>query len=177
VCKLGELPAHIAAQQAQQGWRRGQGCRWQRQEQHGGVASLSKPEVMLASKAVSMHTDGWCKCCGGTGVSGKNQDGHSAAAAESGKKYATKSVKVFGLSFPCLELYTLANLLVETIKLACYTSQQLTPAMAGKQPKDLSAHQQHVRFAAQDDPIQEHPNNSKHWVHLTLIIPGGINIE
>jgi hypothetical protein len=71
--------------------------------------------------------------------------------------YTTEFVEVFGLSFPCPELYTLANSLAETIMPARYASQQLTPAVAG------SAHQQHVRCAAQDNPIQEHLDNSKHW--------------
>jgi hypothetical protein len=91
--------------------------------------------------------------------------------------YATESVEVFGLSFPCPELYTLANSLAETITLVRYAAQQLTPAVAGKQLKDLFAHQQHVMFAIHNDLVQEHFDNSEHWVCMTLIIPEGINIE
>jgi hypothetical protein len=91
--------------------------------------------------------------------------------------YTIEFVQVFGLSFPCLEIYMLTNSSVETITPARYAAQQLMPAVAGRQPKDPSVHQQHVRFTAQDNLIQEHLDDSKHWVRPTLIILIGINIE
>jgi hypothetical protein len=91
--------------------------------------------------------------------------------------YTTEFIKVFGLSFPCPELYTLANSLGDTITPARYAAQHLTPAVAGKQLKDPFAHRRHVMFAVHDDPIQEYFDDSKHWVCTTLIVPGGINIE
>jgi hypothetical protein len=91
--------------------------------------------------------------------------------------YATEFIKVFGLSFPYLELYTLANSLLDTITPAHYAAQHLMPAVAGRQLKDPFALQQDVMFAVHNNPIQEYFNNSEHWVHTMLIIPGGINIE
>jgi hypothetical protein len=91
--------------------------------------------------------------------------------------YTTEFVKVFGLSFPCPELYTLANSSSDTITPACYTAQHLTPAVAGRRLKDSFAHQRHVTFTVHDDPIQEYFDDGEHWVHTTLVIPGGINIE
>jgi hypothetical protein len=91
--------------------------------------------------------------------------------------YATEFVEVFGLSFPCPELYTLANSSSDTITPACYAVQHLTPAVAGRRLKDPFAHRRHVAFTVHDDPIQEYFDDSKHWAHTTLIIPGGINIE
>jgi hypothetical protein len=46
--------------------------------------------------------------------------------------YATEFVEVFGLSFPCPELYTLANSSLDTITPARYAAQHLTPAVAGR---------------------------------------------
>jgi hypothetical protein len=91
--------------------------------------------------------------------------------------YATEFVEVFGLSFLCPELYTLANSSLDTITPARYAAQHLTPAVAGRRLKDPFAHQRHVTFAVHNDPIQEYFDNGEHWVHMTLVIPGGINIE
>jgi hypothetical protein len=91
--------------------------------------------------------------------------------------YATEFVKVFGLSFPCPQLYTLANSLSDTIPLARYAAQHLTPAVAGRRLKDPFAHRRHITFTVHDDPIQEYFDDGEHWVHTTLVIPGGINIE
>jgi hypothetical protein len=54
--------------------------------------------------------------------------------------YATEFAKVFGLSFSRPELYTLANSSADTIMLARYAAQHLTPAVAGRRLKDTSAH-------------------------------------
>jgi hypothetical protein len=91
--------------------------------------------------------------------------------------YAAEFVEVFGLSFPCPELYTLANSSSDTITPARYAAQHLTPAVAGKRLKDPFAHRRHVAFTVRDDPIQEYFDDSEHWARTTLIIPGGINIE
>jgi hypothetical protein len=91
--------------------------------------------------------------------------------------YATEFVEVFGLSSPCPELYTLANSSSDTITPACYAAQHLTPAVGGRRLKDPFAHRRHVMFAVHNDPIQEYFDDSKHWVHTMLTIPGGINIE
>jgi hypothetical protein len=91
--------------------------------------------------------------------------------------YATEFVEVFRLSFPCPELYTLANSSSDTITPARYTAQHLMPAVAGRRLKDPFAHRRHVAFAVHNDPIQEYFNDGEHWVHTTLVIPGGINIK
>jgi hypothetical protein len=91
--------------------------------------------------------------------------------------HATEFVEVFRLSFPCPELYTLANSLLDTITPACYAAQHLTPAVTGRELKDPFVHRRHVMFAVHNNLIQEYFDNSEHWVHTMLIIPGGINIE
>jgi hypothetical protein len=47
---------------------------------------------------------------------------------------------LFGLSFPCPELYTLANSPSDTIMLAHYAAQHLTSAVVGRRLKDPFAH-------------------------------------
>jgi hypothetical protein len=91
--------------------------------------------------------------------------------------YATEFVEVFGLSFLCPELCTLVNSSSDTITPARYAAQHLTAAVVGRRLKDPFAHWQHVAFAVHDNPIQEYFDDSEHWAHTTLIIPGGINIE
>jgi hypothetical protein len=91
--------------------------------------------------------------------------------------YATEFVEVFRLSFPCPELYTLANSSLDTITPARYAAQHLTPAVAGRRLKDPFALRRHVTFAVHNDPIQEYFDDGEHWVYTTLVIPGGFNIE
>jgi hypothetical protein len=76
--------------------------------------------------------------------------------------YATEFVEVFGLSFPCPELYTLANSSSDTITPARYAAQHLTPAVAGRRLKDPFAHRRHVAFTVHNDPIQEYFDDSEH---------------
>jgi hypothetical protein len=74
--------------------------------------------------------------------------------------YATEFIKVFGLSFPCPELYTLADSSADTITPARYAAQHLTPAVVGRWLKDPFAHRQHIMFAVHNDLIQEYFDNS-----------------
>jgi hypothetical protein len=91
--------------------------------------------------------------------------------------YTTEFVEVFGLSFPGLELYTLANSSIRHYYAGPLRCSALDAAVAGRQLKDPFAHRQHVTFTVHNGPIQEYFDDGEHWVHTTLVIPRGINIK